>query len=132
LVVSNATEYCKQVCASGEQSILFSEAHPECWSGELTSTPSLTSLTFLEFHVPSVREGDVTFDFCIEDLTAIVNNQSVGDPGECDTGSGGGSCEGNCGDTSPVDGCFCDYACSYIGDCCADYEDECNLASASN
>jgi hypothetical protein len=125
VTVANSTEYCKQVCASGDQSLLFSEAHPECWSDEFSSTPGLTQLMTLEFHVPSVRGDDVTFDFCIEDITAILDDTPVGDPGECSSGgSGSDSCAGYCDDMAPS-GCFCDSDCSYIGDCCSDYVDEC-------
>jgi hypothetical protein len=39
-----------------------------------------------------------------------------------------GSCAGSCGGQSP-DGCFCDDACTFFGDCCVDFAPECDLNS---
>ncbi|HEY3493269.1 MAG TPA: hypothetical protein VGK73_01230 [Polyangiaceae bacterium] len=118
-------QYCKQVCASGEQSILFSEAHLECWDGTNGATPNASAIVTLHFRVPSNPFGDVPFEFCIDDLTAITDGAPVGDPGECTSPGDPSSCEGFCGDMAPS-GCFCDYLCEDTGDCCDDFEAVCN------
>jgi hypothetical protein len=47
-------------------------------------------------------------------------------------GDQGGSCAGACGDQTPIEGadgstCYCDSTCELSGDCCGDYEDECEM-----
>jgi len=101
-VDGSAAEYCRQICATGTQSILFSDAHPSCWTGGNSATPNTTQLTLIEFHIPSRTSGDVTFDFCIDDVTAITDSVSVGNPGTCGGGGSGGA--GGAGGTGGTGG----------------------------
>jgi hypothetical protein len=118
----SATQYCKRICASGAQSILLSEATVDCWDGESAVTPAGTSLERLEFSIPSSASTDVTFDFCIEGLAAIVNDTTVGDPGTC-AGSTD-TCENACGFATET--CACDSFClEDLTGCCADFEAVC-------
>lgn len=48
--------------------------------------------------------------------TAAQAGATIASEGECDSGP---SCEGACGGQS-ADGCWCDSACAYYGDCCED------------
>jgi hypothetical protein len=125
-VDGSAVSYCKQICASGPQSVLLSNAHASCWNGTTGATPSATTLTQLTFSLPSNPDGDLNFDFCIDDLAAITNGVSIGNPGTCTSAStGGGSCSGHCGSSVNQVGCYCDSACGTYGDCCADYATYC-------
>lgn len=120
----SASMYCKRVCASGSQSILLSEAHLDCWEGTTGSTPTGTTLERLEFSIPSSSAGDVSFDFCVEDLAVIDDGVTVGSPGVCPETGGPDSCYGLCG--YDADNCYCNVGCldSLVG-CCADFEAVC-------
>jgi hypothetical protein len=89
-VDGSGTEYCKQICESGTQSILLSDARASCWTGTTGATPNHQNLTLLEFQIPSNATADVTFDFCIDDIIAIQDNANVGNPG-CGSGGSGGT-----------------------------------------
>jgi hypothetical protein len=127
LIVDSAqTQYCKRICASGSQSILVTQAHEECWTGDTGLTPSATSLYYLRFLLPASADGDVTFDFCIDSLAAITNGSSVGNPGTCPEPEPPDpySCVGYCGTSSPD--CYCDSLCvDYPVGCCSDYASVC-------
>ena len=72
-VDGSATEYC-EVLNSGaaHYDMPISAGHPNCWSGTPgTATPDPSKLTRFEFVVPANTASDVTFDFCVEGLTAI-------------------------------------------------------------
>jgi hypothetical protein len=160
-VDGSGTEYCKQVCATGTQSLLLSDAHASCWNGTSGATPNRTNLTLLEFHIPSSASGDVTFDFCIDDIIAIKDDTNVGNPGTCGSGGAGGaggtggtsgggtggtsgggtggtsgggnadSCVGRCGEPSGEENCYCDLQCEFNGDCCDDYYGECGSCAGN-
>ncbi|HEV8550640.1 MAG TPA: hypothetical protein VGQ57_16455, partial [Polyangiaceae bacterium] len=119
---SSTTQYCERLCATGAQSLLLSHAHASCWSGDTGATPTGTSLQYLEFSIPSIATADVPFNFCVNSLTAIIDNVNVGNPGICPGGPD--SCYGNCG-THASGGCWCDSLCTGNGDCCTDYSSEC-------
>jgi hypothetical protein len=128
LIVSTSTidQYCKRICAAGDQSMLLSQAHLDCWEGSAGATPSPTTLTTLRFSIPSVATGDTLFDFCIEDLAAITDNVSIGDPGVCpEPPDPLTSCVGRCGMYSMEAACQCDSNCISNDDCCEDFVDEC-------
>jgi hypothetical protein len=101
--------------------------------------------------IPSRSSGAVEYDFCIENITGITDNTSVGDPGTCggDGGTGGtggtggiagtsgiagtggtgtvpGSCMGRCDEHGASGlGCYCDAVCDDAGDCCDDKTEFC-------
>jgi len=121
---ASATPYCKRICAPGGQSILLTEAYEDCWNENVTATPTGTTLERLEFSIPSRADEDVTFDFCIEDLTARQSTLSTGDPGICPLLTDPDSCAGLCG--SLGDNCYCDSFClEDLTGCCADFEAVC-------
>jgi len=71
-VDGEATEYCKVITGgAGAKTILMSEAHPQCYLADAGSAvPTATQLRRLEFEVPANTTTDVTFDFCVDSLTA--------------------------------------------------------------
>ncbi len=125
LIVNGSTaQYCKRICAEGDQSMLLSEANLDCWDGTAGATPSATALTILRFAIPSIETADVTFDFCIDELAAITDNVSIGNPGECPVTPPDpiDSCEGRCGDEPSTEfACQCDGYCLDYDDCCSDF-----------
>jgi hypothetical protein len=129
LIVSTSTidQYCKRICAAGDQSMLLSQAHLDCWEGSAGATPSPTTLTTLRFSIPSVTTDDTLFDFCIEDLAAVTDNVSIGDPGECPEAPVDPltSCVDRCTEYTPGAPCQCDSTCVSNDDCCEDFVDEC-------
>jgi hypothetical protein len=128
VVNGSTTQYCKRICDSGVQSMLLSQAHADCWEGDTGATPSATALTFLRFAIPSIEAGDVTFDFCIDELAAITDNVSVGNPGECPVTLPDpiDSCVDRCLDDPSLEfACQCDGYCLEYDDCCSDFLDVC-------
>ena len=112
-----------QTIATGAQSILLSEAHLACWEGTTGATPTGTSLERLEFLIPSNELADIPFDFCIEALTAITNDTTVGDPGTCPETSSD-SCYDLCGLSAATCDCSADCLDDLTG-CCPDFEAMC-------
>jgi len=39
--------------------------------------------------------------------------------------SGEAGCAGLCGGVNSNEGCYCDSSCTYYGDCCSNYQEEC-------
>ena len=103
-IEGQAAEYCKQICATGEQSVSFDDTHLECWADAPGAGPDPSEVTLLEFYIPPNEAGDVSFDFCIEDITAILDSSNPGDPGNCRDGGGGDGGTGGSGGTGGTEG----------------------------
>jgi len=124
-VEGRATEYCVQRCGQGS-SMLINEAHPVCSQGVSTTTPDPYRLTLLEVLIPATSQGDMAFDFCMEELSAITDNMSHSVPMTCPPANSASHCAGHCGETAPrPSNCYCDVDCTDFGDCCSDYLAEC-------
>jgi hypothetical protein len=139
-------EFCVAVSGAGSYSVSLDATHPECWEPGDTSTPDPGEITRLEVHVVSENGGDIPFDFCIDNITAIQSDDGgeggaggsgaggAGAGGAGAGGAGGGtsdSCVGSCGDFAPG-GCACDGLCVDAGDCCEDFVDVCGETCAGN
>jgi len=120
-----SVQYCESVCASGEQSLLITDAESSCYDPVTHTTPDPTKLTLLQFYLPSNPTSTVEYDFCIDDLRVLTTSTHVGDPGVCPTAPAGNSCVDHCGGASEDGTCYCDSACGTYGDCCSDHATAC-------
>lgn len=55
-----------------EGDFLFSEALAGCWDATASETPTLTQLKSIEFQLATNIDAAYPYDFCIEELSAIV------------------------------------------------------------
>jgi hypothetical protein len=67
-----------------------------------------------------------TTEICCNNIDENCNGQ-VDEGCNC----GGTSCQGNCGKQAPG-GCWCDAACTGLGDCCSDYSSKCSCVGYCN
>lgn len=68
--------YCKEVmgATSGQSIVLHTgDAVHNCWSPDSTSTLDVTNIENYEVQVVSQTSGDISFDFCLTNITALAN-----------------------------------------------------------
>lgn len=69
IYASGGADYCVEVTAAGEQTVLFSETTADCWEAG-GDPPDVTTLESVKWQVAAVTDS-YAFDFCISAVSAV-------------------------------------------------------------